>query len=416
MALPHISAPRRGDDSSMAPMDPKSSVIGPSRNEPGAFVARWSRRLLGVPLFYKILMANALIAALAGGGALLVGSRLGPEAWSLPVVAIFVLGLILMGVALNAGVVHLALSPIADLERTADRVRRGDLSARTEPSPVADERLDRLRVVLNEMLESIRTARERQHDLSLRVLQGEERERQRLADEIYSGIAQTLATVLVRLRIAARQGMLDPEELCEEVRGAVAEALEEVRAVARRLRPPELDELGVRAALEAHARHLGEGTGTAVRFSGDVSRNWLPPEASLALFRILQEAVTNAFRHARAKGIQVTFRPMREGLWAEVRDDGRGFDPALVSATGGGLGILGMQERARWVSGTLRIDSEPGCGSIVSVLLPWKEPAESGEDRTSAPTSAPVGPGAELALGTPPEPAFNASLRDTGRS
>lgn len=347
---------------------------------------RIARTLMGVPLFLKIVLANALIATVAGTTALVLAHWLtggGVTGTVLVVSGTFVLATLVLGGMLNAAVIRLALSPLAALTATAERVRRGEVGSRAPDSPLADRSTSRLIQVFNRMLDSVETAQVRQQELALRVLQAEERERARLAHELYSGTAQTLAGVLVRLRLAGRSstdGDTEPAEVAfpEEIRREIAQALDEIRDIARRLRPPELDDLGVRPALEAHARTLAGGRSPAVVFHGSIRESTLSRDAALALFRIVQEAITNAVLHSGGSRVEVSFKPRPDGLLAEVSDDGRGFEVRdLFTGTDPNLGVTGMRERAVYVGGTFSIDSAAGEGTRVRTVVPWSRPDAS---------------------------------------
>lgn len=345
-------------------------------------LARLARKLLGVPLFLKILLANAVIAAVAGVAALAVAQWLtGGRVTGLVLVVslVFVGATLVLGAMFNAAVIRLALSPLLALAATAERVRRGELSARVPDSPLADQATSRLIWVFNRMLDGVQAANERQQALALRVLQAEERERARIAHELYAGTAQTLAGVLVRLRVSGRlaaegqEGHNGSSRLPDEIRQQVVHALDEIRAMARRLRPPELDELGVRPALEAHARSLSEGRDLSFRIKGHIPESQLSRDTALALFRVTQEAMTNAALHSGAQVVKVGFSSREAGLLAEVSDDGCGFDVRdLFTGTAPNLGVTGMRERAVYVGGTFSIDSVPDGGTRVRVLVPWK--------------------------------------------
>lgn len=329
----------------------------------------WLRAALRAPLFWKIFLPQAA----------LVGLLLAFVAAAVPRVAsptqiVVAVGLgIVVAAALSAWIIHAALDPIHTLADAARRAADGEVSVRAPVPAHADPRIAGLTKVFNEMLDCVEGARHEQRDGSRRVLAAEERERERIAHELYAGTAQTLAGVLIRLRILQRT--LDPGDplpVFDEVQSEVRSALEEVRAVARRLRPPELDELGVRAALEAHARQLEESFGIPVTFHGDLPEDLLDPGARLALFRIVQEASTNAVQHAGASRVDVRFRSRRTWFRAEVADDGTGFDPAAaVPSTDARLGLVGMRERAEYVQGRFGIDSAPGVGTILRLDLPW---------------------------------------------
>ena len=337
-----------------------------------------ARTLLRLSVFWKIFLANVVLVILgAGVGAYLVlGAR---DAAGGTVAVMAVAGgsvVILLGVGINAILVRLALAPLETLAFTARRVGAGEMEARAEKSPLADSGLARVTEIFNEMLDSLSANRARQQELARRVLESEERERQRIAHELYSGTAQTLAGVLVRLRIAERHLSSGANGSINEIREEVVSALEEIRGGARRLRPPELDELGVRAALEAHARSMIQGRRMDFRFYGTVPP--LSREASLALFRILQEAITNAVVHSGADSIQVSVSSGDDRVVADVVDDGCGFDlPTALAQSGQNLGLFGMHERAGYVQGELSLESGPGRGTRVRVTLPMAPKKES---------------------------------------
>jgi two-component system, NarL family, sensor histidine kinase UhpB len=322
------------------------------------------RPLLRIPLFYKILIANALIAL----AAMLVGSTLGAgaERWTMAVV-----GALVITVLVNALIVRLALSPVRGLEEVARSVQEGSLEARIPPSPLADRELERVIHTFNGMLDALAGYRQRLREVSARALQAEEEERKRVSRELHDETAQALAALRIRLHVALESPDAERRRaVLEEIREGITEALDGVRRMARGLRPPALDELGLVAAIEAHARTLEENLGIPVRVErGSIPH--LPPGLELGVYRIVQEALTNALRHAGATAISVKIHARDGALRAEVRDDGRGFDAgAVVSGERGGLGIGGMQERARYLGGEVEVDSTPGKGTRVVVLIP----------------------------------------------
>lgn len=355
---------------------------------------RWADALLRLPLFWKLLVANVILVALAGATVLVIVDRV-----HLPLiqtVAVVVATTVVLAALANAFVVRLALRPVDTLTRIAQQVRAGDWSARAPGSALADRRVERLRHVVNEMLDGVTAARRRQRELARRVLEAEERERERIAHELYSGTAQTMAGVLVRLRVLERDASRDPscgplDEITDEVR----QALEEIRAVARRLRPPELDELGVRAALEAHARQVSGDGAPRMEFQGRVPDECLSDEARVALFRVIQEALTNAAQHAEALHVRTRFLQAADALVVEVEDDGRGFDPdgVRIHPLGAGLGLPGMEERAGYAGGSLAVDSAPGRGTRLRLVLPWATPpGPDAAERVAQPDLDPVIP------------------------
>ena len=335
--------------------------------------------LLGLSLFWKIFLANLVLAAASAAAGAALARAMATSGSGTVLTAGIILGavVILISLAVNAGLVRYAISPLADLRKAAVKIRAGDMGARAGQSPVADTSFQQVVEVFNEMLDVLSLNRTRQQELARRVLESEERERQLIAHELYSGTAQTLAGVLVRLRIAERHENTGTTGSIEEIREEVVHALEEVRGVARRLRPPELDELGVRVALEAHTRSMTEGKRLETRFVGKLPE--LSREVSLALFRIVQEAISNAAIHSGAENLIVRFDSRAGSVIVEVEDDGTGFDlSTALGQAGGSLGLFGMHERAGYVCGELSLESGPALGTRVRVVIPMEPGSEAG--------------------------------------
>jgi two-component system, NarL family, sensor histidine kinase UhpB len=343
------------------------------------------RALLRVPLFYKILIANALIV-LAGTMvvAAIVRAYERQEHGAFSSFA-FVLVLALTGVAVtvlvNAVILRLALTQLKLLEQTAARVQRGDLDARVPQSAVTDRDLERLTRTFNRMLTNLAAYRRRLRDVAARALSAEEAERKRISRELHDDTAQTLAALLIRLRVARAATDAEARDaLLEQFRAEVVEALERVRRFARGLRPPALDELGLVPALESHVRGVEEGVGLPVRMEVEPLDGLLNPQCELALYRIAQEALSNAVRHSGTERVELRLARAGENVELTVTDTGRGFEvQRAMSDDGGGLGLFGMQERAAYVGGEVLIESLPGSGTTVRATIPVAEAAaESG--------------------------------------
>ena len=330
-------------------------------------------RLLGLPLFWKLMVAQLLLLAVVGAGVTIIqdsqGAEMAPILWIFCAVGVLAVG------ATSAWLTRVALSPLEAIEETVERVRSGDYDARAPSSPIADQRLRRVGSILNQMLDDLDRARRRQRELTLQVLRSQERERGRMSGSLYDQTAQTLAGVLVRLKVISRQKQdpSDPESLAL-VTDQIREALEDVRTVARRLRPPELNDLGVRSALEAVGRELQERYGLTVLMTGELPESRLTEDARLGLFRVVQEALDNVARHAQAQVAQVTFRTLPGEILVEVRDDGVGFDPDQLGTEGvPQLGLVTMIERAGYAEGHITVEASPGLGTRVRLVFPLDE-------------------------------------------
>jgi two-component system, NarL family, sensor histidine kinase UhpB len=334
------------------------------------------RALLRVPLFYKILVANALIlsAVLLAAGLLTHGARNGEA-------GLFVLlfgGGLLVSVVSNAVILKLALRPLQSLQRTAEQVQAGDLAARVAASELADAELEQLMVTFNTILESGDLYRRRLRDIAARALNATEEERKRIARELHDGTAQTLAALRVRLRVArATEDAEVRSQLLERIGSELGEATEEIRRIAQGLRPPALDMLGLAPAIESFARGIGDTTGLEVVTEITPVEDLLPPEAELALYRIVQEALSNVSRHSSAGRVMIRLERQGRSVAASIEDDGRGF-AVLDEMANRGLGLFGMQERAAYVGGTVEIDSEPGRGTRIRATIPMVETAPYG--------------------------------------
>ncbi len=196
-------------------------------------------------------------------------------------------------------------------------------------------------------------------DLAARLLFAQEEERRRVGRELHDQVGSLLTAALLSLRMAEKNPLR-----IQDAREAVQEALETVRRLSKELRIPFLEDLGLQAALERYAEEL-RGRGLEVELDLDLPP--LSPEASTALFRVVQEALTNVARHARAQRAWVRIRTQGDRVHGEVGDDGQGFDPRATPAS---VGILGMQERVRALGGSLLIESQPGQGTRVRFAFP----------------------------------------------
>ena len=246
-----------------------------------------------------------------------------------------------------------------------------------EISLSATEAHDRLSVIA--IVRDVSVRRQLQ-EYSARELRAAEEERRRIARELHDETAQQLSALLLHLRAAStRSDGGAPPEFLDELHEGILAAAEGVRRIARGLRPPALDELGIHSALEGHLRSVAEATDVALELDLPPIDTPLSEEAQLVLYRVVQEALANAVRHSGATRIRVGLSSTDEGVTALVEDDGLGFALEEVRlAESGALGIVGMTERTRGVGGRLDISSEPGRGTRVEIRLPAAGKADRG--------------------------------------
>jgi PAS domain S-box-containing protein len=213
--------------------------------------------------------------------------------------------------------------------------------------------------------------------LSHRLLDVQEEERRHLARELHDEIGQTLTAAKLNLKIIA-------SEVPPAVAGRLADSmqildhlLQQVRQLSLDLRPPLLDELGLVPALRWLADQQAQRAQLRVPFTANVELLELDPSVRTACFRIAQEAITNAIRHASAKTVAVELRQEADGLWLSVRDDGVGFDPSAVqeqAGQGASIGLLSMKERVLLLGGELEVSSAPGHGTEIRAWFPLAPP------------------------------------------
>ena len=214
------------------------------------------------------------------------------------------------------------------------------------------------------------TQRKRLRDFGAGALRASEDERRRIARELHDDTAQRLAALLMWVRLIEPGVEAEgARKRLQELRDEISSCADGVRRIARGLRPPELEDAGLVAALRAHARAMRDGAGMDVRVDADGPvDDSLGPDARLVLYRIVQEAVSNALRHAGTDVVRIQVRVEGSHVIGVISDEGRGFGDE--NRTGTGLGLLGMQERAAMVGGRLSIESQPGQGTSVRVELP----------------------------------------------
>jgi two-component system sensor histidine kinase UhpB len=319
----------------------------------------------GLPLFWRVFATNAAVLVLAA--TVLVVS---PATISFPVAlteaVVLAVGLAAM-LVLNVALLRGALSPLDGLRtlmRGADPLRPGIRAPVEETTP----ELRPIAQTFNEMVARLEAER---RDSARRALAAQEGERLRIAQELHDEVGQTLTAVLLRFDGLVRRPA--PGEL-EEAREDVRKTLEEVRAIARRLRPEALDDLGLVSALAALTNSLERASGVTIERRIDRAIPDLPPEVELVVYRVAQEALTNTLRHSHSDTAVLDLCVADGGVELAVEDWGRGFDTMRVPE---GTGIRGMRERALLVGGELDVDGVVGNGTAVRLRIPVGDQAVS---------------------------------------
>jgi two-component system sensor histidine kinase UhpB len=310
-------------------------------------------------LFWRVFAANASVLLLA-----FMGLVFAPITVSVPVGAgeLLVLAVGLIGLlAANLVLLRPAFAPLDEL---AETMRRHDPLAPGRRAEIkGDPDIAALAHAFNEMLDRLESER---RDSTRQALMVQEAERRRIARELHDEVGQTLTGVILQIEGLAADIPDELRDRLDELRETARYGTEEVRRIARRLRPDALEELGLVSALAALAgaferqarvpvsRRLDEGVEVSL-------------EEELVIYRVAQEALTNVARHAEATQVRLELRTAGDRLVLTVGDDGRGLPDGAAASS---QGIRGMRERALLVGAMLAIDSGSGRGTVVELSIP----------------------------------------------
>jgi signal transduction histidine kinase len=207
---------------------------------------------------------------------------------------------------------------------------------------------------------------------SRRVIEAEEQERTRIARDLHDNINQRLALLSVETDVSKRNppsSAADMSRLLTELRERIVEISSEVQSISHQLHSSQLEYLGIAAAVKGFCHEFAAGQKVEIDFTQDEIPKSVPPEVSLCLFRVLQEALHNAIKHSHVRHFAVSLGYSANQLHLTVSDRGTGFDVERATNKGG-LGLTSMRERVRLVNGTIAIDSKPMGGATIHVRVP----------------------------------------------
>jgi two-component system, NarL family, sensor histidine kinase UhpB len=314
-----------------------------------------------VSLFWRVLTINGAVLLAAALILVFSPATISAHARAAEVAVLF--GGLLVVMSVNFVLLRRVFGP---LERLAALMRRVDPMApgrRIDVDGAAAEVGDVLDT-FNDMLDRLEQER---RESAQRALAAQERERRRLARELHDELGQTLTGVVLQLDGLARTVPPEFEDAVAQVQEAARGGAEEVRDIARGLRPQALDEFGLRSALITLAAGFAEHSGLSVRHELAPDLPTLAPEADLAIYRVAQEGLTNVARHAEATGVVLAVHAGDGHVVLRIRDDGRGIDQHAAH-NAGGLG--GMRERAMLIGGRLVVERLRPYGTEVRLELP----------------------------------------------
>jgi two-component system sensor histidine kinase UhpB len=322
-----------------------------------------TKDMLGsTPFAWRIFAVNAVLLIAAA-----VALAFSPATVSFPIALtegiVLAVGLIAI-LIVNLLLVRRSFAPLERLTRlmrSVDLLRPGQRVDVTGPQEVRE-----LGAVFNEMLERLEQER---HESGWDALKAQEAERKRVAQELHDEVGQALTAVMLQIGRLSKDAPGDLSDELAEALETMRTSLDDVRRIAKQLRPEALDDLGLVPALNALASTFAERTGLRIRRRLAEGVPPLGDDAELVVFRVAQESLTNAARHADSTRVDLTLERTGRRIVLHVRDYGRGIDGIRP-----GSGIRGMRERALLIGGNLSIANAPGGGTDVSLTQPMREP------------------------------------------
>jgi signal transduction histidine kinase len=308
----------------------------------------------------------------------------------------------LFGIAVAYILVSLALKPVSRLASAMEVVGGGDFSQRFTTG-FMDE-VGKLTSAFNTMLIRLSQLTEERsqyqkelerkeylrRQLQEKIISSQEEERKRISRELHDDTGQSLTTLkLVLKKIEKAADLSEVNNLTRDMRELLSKTIEGVRSLSLDLRPSVLDDLGLIAALKRYLQDSSERLNLSIDFHEQGLEAWQPDSfQSTTIYRVVQEALTNIAKHAKAKNVSVIIEKQRDNILVIVEDDGVGFDTEICNnreANRPCLGIFGMQERAILVRGELVVESAPGQGTTLYFKLPLEEGKNNGgENRDTA--------------------------------
>lgn len=279
------------------------------------------------------------------------------------IVSLFLLGIIAV-VSTNL------TSPIRRLQTAVEDISKGEYGKTIKHKPnneIGDliEGFNKMTLTLKEQKESL------EYEQLIRttaVINGQERERQRLSREIHDGLAQYILAIKLKLEYAFEKKGEEREDLLSETKILFSETISEIRNISNNLMPAVLNEFGLITAIENLAKMINEGSSLKFSFNNSTLNETFNENLSIYIYRIIQEALNNTIKHANAKHFKISISEDAEFLRLTIKDDGIGF--YIEPTKSGGNGILNIKERVNLLSGTINISSSKDKGVKIEIQIP----------------------------------------------
>ena len=317
-----------------------------------------SNSLIGQVLATNVLMVVATVFAASAAASL--DLAVGDQRAQFTLLALSILLVLLV----NMLMLRRRFSPLDRLIERVEAIDPANPAAFEAPDESeALEEIDRLAASFRRMLGRIDAERRRSGRL---VLRAQEEERRRLARDLHDEVNQALTAILLRLEALSHAAPQVGDEV-GELKKLVNQAMAELLHLARQLRPTALDDHGLVPAIESQLRRFSAQTGVQAKLTTEGNADELDSDKEIVIYRVAQEALSNVAQHASARHVDLGLSSNGHGVALTIRDDGCGFDTGSEHDS---LGLSGMAERARLLGGELRIESQPGGGTALTLRVP----------------------------------------------
>jgi signal transduction histidine kinase len=331
--------------------------------------------LLAFPMFVKILGITVLVLTVFALGDRLMARQL-VRIDSSTVLALALSLAVAAGLA--ALLAHLVSRPINRLVEAAHGIGEGNFDVRA--AAICDDEIGHLAAAFNDMAQRLaeyrrqvlETDRDRRR-LIQRIVDSQEEERKHIARELHDQVGQSLMALLLWVQSEC-QFRQSPGSFCPQLEGKIRDLADEIHRLTWGMRPSILDHYGLDTALGRYLEETSRKTNIEMDYqsSGPADAGRLPDRLEVSVYRIVQEAITNVVRHAKASRASVVLLRTRQHVTVLVEDDGCGFDPAVPPAKPR-LGLTGIRERATLFGGVCTVESEPGHGTTIRIKIPLDE-------------------------------------------
>lgn len=335
-------------------------------------------KLRRTPILYRIAIGNAFVIALGAVGGTLIVRHLADQAADPWLILLFLAVGTFLSVVINFWIIKNAMRPLNDLNSLVEQVQSGSSKIDPQFLEPTDPDISQLCTTLDSLVRQLNERNLELRALSKQAIDALEEERKQIALTLHDDTGQSLSMIIINLERLENQIPVeysDQHRKLAETRQLAQAALANLRKIVFGLRPTILDDLGLLPAIRWYARTNLEEAGIVVEISGDGEFDSLPLQVNSTLFRIAQEAINNVVRHSKATSTEISLTNTGTNVILEVKDDGQGFNPRTIrehALQSQHFGILGMQERAELIGGSIALKSQLNGGTQVHIEVPCR--------------------------------------------